>query len=261
MSQKTVFSSNTVEIANMDNMLDDDSLTFPIKTFFDNNLINKNTYADIVQNYNSSNDEKNIYQDVQKISNFTEYIKDKDELIKNNDTYLKETIKSTKETNKKIKSIIEEKKIIKNYNMNRKLRNLLIKYSVKYINNTIRKVYNNKIGNGINEKKLCKISYSDIQKMDKSFEGFLNVTFKEIFSLDISKKHTYLPPDFNKKVIESLLREKNEEKRELFNNIFNQTFREWIQYLLKEKDEFKALFEEELKDEELFKYIIKKLEP
>ena len=89
----------------------------------------------------------------------------------------------------------------------------------------------------------------------------MSKTLKDFFSLNINNKFTYFPRDFNKKVIEGLLKEKNEEKRKIFNNIFNKTFREWAQYLIEEKDELTIIFDEELKtrNKEFFKETIKNL--
>ena len=261
----------TFEIDNLDNMFDDDSIILPNETSLDignfyENLNNNNTniFCDIIQNNETSKEEKIYKNNVPQPSNFTEDIKDEDELNKIDDTYLKETVRSTQKINKKIKSKkICEKKEIKNNNMKRKARNYLINKCIKDINQKIKKVYNNNIGNGINEKKICKISYSEILKMDLfSFKEFLNITLKDFFSLSITKKYSFLPEYFNKKVIESLLNEKNDENRELFNNIFNQTFREWTQCLISSKGELEGLFEEELesKDSEILKYIIKNLD-
>ena len=267
MIKDSFFNCHTFEINNMDNIFDDDFLILPNETSLDisnfhDNLSDYNIYTFI--NNKTNNENKTCENKAQQPSNFNEDIKDKDKLKKIDDTYLNKKVRNTQKINQEIKSEkICDKNTMKNNNMKRKVKHLLINKCIEDINQKIKEVYNNNIGNGINEKKICKIAYSEIKKVDiLSFKEFLNITLKDFLSLDISKKYSCYPSNFNKKVIESLLSEKNDEKRALFNNIFNQTFREWTQCLLRTKGELEGLFEEELKskDSEILKYIIKNLE-
>ena len=131
----------------------------------------------------------------------------------------------------------KENKILKfNNNLNstllRKIKTLIFNSLLKYDNYIISQVYNNNIGNGINIKKLLKISHFQIKNLNANFnKKLLNTTQGEIFSSNISTRHTSFPLDHNKRLINKLLNEKNEEKRKLFNQLFNITLLECIHYL------------------------------
>ena len=55
-------------------------------------------------------------------------------------------------------------------------------------------------------------------------KDFLEKTLVVIFSRDISSKYSRHPSTHNKKLIESLINDKDEKKRSIFNKIFNLTF-------------------------------------
>ena len=119
-----------------------------------------------------------------------------------------------------------------NYTLIRKIKTILFNSLLKYDNYIISQVYNNKIGNGLNIKKLFKINHFQIKNLNANFnKTLLNTTQGEIFSSNISTRHTSYPLDHNKRLINKLLNEKNEEKRKLFNQLFNITLLECIHYL------------------------------
>ena len=226
-------------------------------------IMNNDSFLDVIQNNKPEKEDKiMIFQNIQKSQNITEEIKVKEDIKIIDDKSLEDTDKSTRKKIKKRKYIKRYPKILNNDNRFRQTKIILINTFIKYINKKIQKIYNNNIGNGINIKKIYKIDYSEIKNVDiKSIREFMSKTLKDFFSLNINNKFTYFPRDFNKKVIEGLLKEKNEEKRKIFNNIFNKTFREWAQYLVEEKDELTIIFDEELKtrNKEFFKETIKNL--
>ena len=118
-------------------------------------------------------------------------------------------------------------------NLIRRAKTLVLNSMIKFDNNVILKAYHHNIGRGINTKKLLKNDYS--QKRDTKIEinkNFLYKTQQEIFSAKISKKNKYkFPEDHNKILIEILLEEKDETKRNLFQNLFSKTFKECIQQI------------------------------
>ena len=61
-------------------------------------------------------------------------------------------------------------------------------------------------------------------------QEFLNKTFAEIFSDNISGRYTNYPQDHNKKLIESLLNEKDEDKKAYFQKIFGLTFTDCLKH-------------------------------
>ena len=135
---------------------------------------------------------------------------------------------------KKKKNEYKNIEVDKNLNDNliRRLKKIIFNSLLKYDNYIISKAYNNNIGNGINIKKLFKISHFQIKNLNASFnKKLLKTTQGEIFSSDISTRHTSYPLDHNKKLINKLLKEENEEKKILFNQLFSITLSECIHYL------------------------------
>lgn len=62
-------------------------------------------------------------------------------------------------------------------------------------------------------------------------ESLLDKTMEKIFSVNISQKYTNYPPTFNKELINNLLNEKDDEKKNKLNSLFNKTFRQCIRHL------------------------------
>ena len=54
--------------------------------------------------------------------------------------------------------------------------------------------------------------------------NFLTKSLKEIFSAKISSKYTSFLPNHNEIIIKRALNDKDENKREIFNKLFNLTF-------------------------------------
>lgn len=115
-------------------------------------------------------------------------------------------------------------------NIRIKIKNLVLKYALIFINEKIKIIYNGKIGDGINKKELYSIN-KDI-KYDTSIENnkdFIYKTLGEIFSLDISKKYNIKFPDYNKNLIQRLLNDKDENKRLAFKKLFDIQFLKCIE--------------------------------
>ena len=121
-------------------------------------------------------------------------------------------------------------------NVRRKCKHLVLKCSLEFINNQIKKKYNGNVGNGVFKKELQTLNQS--QKSDATIifnQIFLTKTLGEIFSANISGRFTNFPPNYNKLVIDKLMNENDEDKRIYFNNLFNITFLECLRHFRGEK--------------------------
>ena len=167
--------------------------------------------------------------------------KNKNLNIQKTSKFFQEKIEGNKPIKKKEKKIFTVKKLIgrkkKNSdecgehnkftddNLSRKCKRVLLEILFFYINNIIKIVYENNVYEGENEKQLLKLNQSPIinSKADYNRE-FLNKSLKEIFSNNISTKYTKHSLSHNKDLIQNLLNEKDEEKKILFQKLFNLTF-------------------------------------
>ena len=130
-------------------------------------------------------------------------------------------------------------------NLTKKVKPIIHKAAIKYVNKKIKKIYNGKISNGIFKKELKNIGLDENKKTDKeSNKKFLERTLKEAFQVNIRKSHTSFPSDFNIRLIEELLNEKDEEKRISLNDLFNMTFSDFIKKLSEPDEELKEILAE-----------------
>ena len=110
-------------------------------------------------------------------------------------------------------------------NLRRKCKHILINELQIFINNKIKEIYNNKIGEGLFIKQLFSMNQKQKSNANILFNRqFLNKTLKDIFSEKLSTRYTIIPLDYNKLLIESLINEPDDEKRNFFQNLFNITF-------------------------------------
>lgn len=118
-------------------------------------------------------------------------------------------------------------------NLSRRAKHILLNYIYIFINNLIVKVYNNN-NNNLNEKnnfQLLKTDYKQVIKNKVDYNlNFLNKKLKDIFSDNVSTKYRKYSLQYNKKIIEQLLNEKDEAKKNLFEKIFNLTFFDCLKY-------------------------------
>jgi hypothetical protein len=151
-------------------------------------------------------------------------------------------------------------------NLIRRTKTLVLNSILQFDNYVILKAYNYNIGRGVNSKILLKNDYSQKRNTKIEFNiNFLYKTQQEIFSAKISKKNNYqFPEDHNKKLIEELLEEKDEKKRNIFQTLFSKTFKECIHHICGNKyieclEGLEHIYNKELikmKEEENFKKII-----
>lgn len=131
-----------------------------------------------------------------------------------------------------------------NYNIIRKSKNLVLDYTLKYLNSQIKEIYEGDIGEGIYKKELLDINSE--QKSDNkinSIRNFLNKTLKEIFSVNISERYTSYLSNHNEVIIKRLINENDINKREKFNKLFNLTFSDCLKLFIDDKntEDFKGV--------------------
>jgi hypothetical protein len=107
----------------------------------------------------------------------------------------------------------------------RKVKHITLENFRNFANENIKVKYNNNIGFGMHRKKLLTINQR--QKVNATIEfnkQFMDKKLYEIFSDKISSRYTNFDRDFNKKLINSLMNDKDLEKREYFQKLFNLSF-------------------------------------
>ena len=115
-------------------------------------------------------------------------------------------------------------------NLFRKCKTILINKLLKFINNKIKEIYNNNIDNRtrlfILNKNLVESTRLDFNLM------LLQKSLLEIFSENIINRIIiyHLDPNWNKRLIEKLLNEKDDDKRKYFENLFNLTFLDYLDH-------------------------------
>ena len=125
-------------------------------------------------------------------------------------------------------------------NVRKKVKNLVLKNLFEFINNKIKSMYNSNIGHGNSEKKLLCLK---TQKTDtySSYLEFMNKNLKDIFSQDISEKCSLYSKDHNKEIIESLINDEDEIKKNYFTNLFSLTFEDCLKNFRGEKNKKEEL--------------------
>ena len=176
-------------------------------------------------------------------------IKNKNNIYEANDTTSPGTKKYSVKKSKKIEKLNKKK-------IKKKVKKIAVKSMIIYMNKIIQKEYGGEIGKGvINQKIIRNIDPSEIKNITIAHnKALLNKSLKEILSAKISKKYTSISPiipDINKKIIDELLNEENEDKRKIFNDLFNKTFLDWLLMISDPKDELKDLYEKIISNEKM----------
>ena len=139
-------------------------------------------------------------------------------------------------------------------NFIRRIKKLAFNSILKYDNKVISEMYINRLGHGINIKKLLKNNHFQIKCTGTIFnKELLKKTQGEILSENITTRFTNFPRDHNKNLIINLLNEEDKVKKERFNNLFNKTLSECIDHLIgvkksKDLEGLEKIFENELKN-------------
>ena len=185
-------------------------------TYNDYTIPNSNFY---INNSKSTNDQGDINQD--KNENNKNYKK------RGRKTKIKHDKNENEESEQKIHSKFS------NDNLTKKCKNIVLKSALESINKKIEEKYKNNIGFGKFKKELQILNQKNkIKSTANDDKLFLHKTLKEIFSDNISSRLYNYSENHNKVIIESLINDEDEEKRIYFNNLFNITFLEYLNYFM-----------------------------
>ena len=123
-------------------------------------------------------------------------------------------------------------------NIIRKCKNFLLSHTRKFINDKIKEIYNSDIGGGIWKKEILDINSE--QKSDNkinTIKNLLKKTLKDIFSTNISLRYTSYLFNHNEIIIQKLLNENDESKKEKFQKLFNITFSDCLKKFVDNSNE------------------------
>ena len=132
---------------------------------------------------------------------------------------------------KKFENIKSKHNKFSDDNLRRKVKHLVIRSAMNYINEKIEFLYNGKIGNNIYKKKFLILNKN--QKANATIDynkAFLNKKLGNILSDNISKKYNIYKEDHNKSLVKYLINEKDINKKIFFNNFFNLTFLQCLKH-------------------------------
>ena len=120
----------------------------------------------------------------------------------------------------------------------RKCKRMIIYELFHYINEKIYSLYNSKIGQGTDIKKLQILKYEQIQNTKIDFnKAFLDKTLKDILSDELSKRVNNHKPNHNKILIDKLTSEDTQAIKDYFNGLFNLTFLDCLKYFRGDENE------------------------
>lgn len=207
-----------------------------IKNYFtlqnDSNKTNENIPSKNNENNSNSKKETNIRtnKNDSNIVNDTQNEKQKEKEKENKDILNNSNALGNKRrrTEKKSNSTKEKKHTkFSSDNLNKKLKYLMIKYIMKFINEKNESSKNKRRYDG----KLLTMKNSQIDKTTIDFnKKFLNKTLKDILSEDISARNTTCQKDHNRNLINSLINHEDENKKEFFTGVFDYTFKNCLEH-------------------------------
>ena len=186
--------------------------------------------------------------DKNKLDNLKEHNSDKNKLDEyNNNKEEKKRGRKRKRENNNDNEDSEDKKAHNKFsddNLRKKCKNMIIKYSLEFINEKIREKYKSNLGHGKFKKELKILDQENKVKSTVDFDKtFLTKTLKDIFSGDISARFYNFNKDYNRELIKSLMQDKDEGRKQYFIKLFNITFIECLKCFREDEE---ALNTEEL---------------
>ena len=199
--------------------------------------------------YSNGYNDKNSIDKYEKESQET--IKDQNSIeFKINDLFKIDSINLTKSEDIKLKKKCgrkrknqkrDEKDEIHNKfsddNIINKCKHLVLKYTLEFLNNQIKIIYDGNIGKGSLKKELQIINNSQKTNAHVEFnKNFLKKKLCDIFSENISSKYRkYFKANHNKLLIMELMNEKDENKKSFFIQLFNINFIQCLEHFIGKK--------------------------
>lgn len=121
-------------------------------------------------------------------------------------------------------------------NLRRKVKHIILKNLMDFINDKIYYFYKGNIGKGILIKRFLTINQKQKADATVTFNKiFLNKTLGDIYSEDISSRFTIYPPNHNKILVNQLINDKDENIKQYFINLFNLTFTDCLEHFRRTK--------------------------
>lgn len=118
-----------------------------------------------------------------------------------------------------------------NDNLRKKSKHIILSEILTFLNLKLKEIYKNNLGNGILLRQLLTLNHKEKANINIiENQNFIKKTLQEIFSEDISKRYTNFPSNHNKELINRLLNEEDEGKKNYFNKLFNLTFSEALHH-------------------------------
>ena len=115
-------------------------------------------------------------------------------------------------------------------NLRTRAKTLIMNCILKFLNEKIKSVYKGNIGNGLRKKELLSLNLMYKNNINIEYnKKFIYKTLGEIFSEDISTRYTIYSSNFNSELIKRLLNEEDEQKRVIFQKLFNIRFFQCIE--------------------------------
>ena len=143
-------------------------------------------------------------------------------------------------------------------NILKKCKFIVLKNVRNFINNKIKELFNYNIGNGIYKKHLFTINKKQTSNANIDFnKSFMKKKLVDIFSENLTTKIKKFKSNKNGDVIKNLMNEKDENKREYFNKLFNLNFIDCLNHFIN-KESIKELnglklFDEMINDIKMIK--------
>ena len=210
-------------------------------SYISNFLISNQSKIELTQTVNNSyNDNSstkifiNIDNEQNNQSNNQIYLENND--IKNNKKLFTISTKPLLGRKKKFEKNKGKHNKFSDDNLRKKVKHLVIRSVMNYINKKIESSYNDKINNKIIQIKFLTLNKKQKSNSDVDYnKDFLNKKIGDILSDKISKKYTNHKEDHNKTLVNYLSNEKDIYKYIFFNNIFNLTFLQCLKHYNGEK--------------------------
>ena len=118
-----------------------------------------------------------------------------------------------------------------NDNLRKKSKHIILSEILTFLNLKLKEIYKNNLGNGILLRQLLTLNHKEKANINIiENQNFIKKTLQEIYSEDISKRYTNFPRNHNKELINRLLNEEDEEKKNYFTKLFNISFSEALHH-------------------------------